>query len=208
MTKFKLTEKLQHIINTSDESNKRKKELTSKDIITHIDLITFYKQYRPTTTLLELLSVTELVCDNKNVSEPKPKSEEYLKLMERLKLEAKENEYKSLITPKPEFNSLYEDKLTDDDEKTPAQLTKEVKSHLTTIINVLISVASVSYAIWYWTETSWKLPTSYRVLMSLFFGFLVLVAEVVVYLGYLNKIEDARHRERSKKEVKKVVKTI
>ena len=63
---------------------------------------------------------------------------------------------------------------------------------------------SVAYAIWYWTETSWGLPLSYRVLLSVFFGILVLVAEVVVYMGYLNKIEDARTRERKKKEVKKL----
>ena len=33
----------------------------------------------------------------------------------------------------------------------------------------------------------------------------VLVAEVVVYMGYLNRIEEAKIRERKKKEVKKVV---
>ena len=42
----------------------------------------------------------------------------------------------------------------------------------------------------------------------MFFGLLVLVAEVVVYMGYINKIEDARDKERKKKEVKKVVRSI
>ena len=63
-------------------------------------------------------------------------------------------------------------------------------------------------AIWYWTGSSSNLALHYRVITCLFFGILVLIAEVVVYNSYLNKIEDAKKRERTKKETKKVVKKI
>lgn len=57
------------------------------------------------------------------------------------------------------------------------------------------------------TASSWRLRDSYRVLLTVFFGLLVLVAEVVVYMGYLNKIEEARQKEYKKTEVKKVIKS-
>lgn len=128
--------------------------------------------------------------------------------MERLRREAQEQEYNKLINPTPEYNTLYDNSTIDTSELTPAQFHKELKNQLTTIVNILISVASVAYAVWYWTGSSWGLQDSYRVLVSLFFGLLVLVAEVVVYLGYLNKVEDARIREQKKKEVKKVIRTV
>lgn len=126
--------------------------------------------------------------------------------MEKLRLQEKENEYQRLVNPAPQYSTLYENSAAPD--ITPAMASKELKNQITTIVNILISVASVAYAIWYWTESSWKLPDSYRILLCLFFALLVLVAEVVVYLGYLNKIEEARKTERSKKEVKKVIRTV
>ncbi|KAF6069403.1 Endoplasmic reticulum-based factor for assembly of V-ATPase family protein [Candida albicans] len=74
--------------------------------------------------------------------------------MEKLRLEAKEQEYRRLINPTPQYSTLYDKKLEDYDlAPTPQQASKELKNQLTTIINVFISVGSVSYAIWYWTET-------------------------------------------------------
>lgn len=132
-----------------------------------------------------------------------PKTPEFIKSMEILRSKALEQEYRDLVDP-PSHSTLFQ--TTDLDELlSPAQAGREAKSHVTTIFNILVSVASVAYAVWYWTATSWALPPSLRVLLCVFFALLVLVAEVVVYLGYLNRIEEARVRERSKKEVKTVV---
>lgn len=208
MTSFELTPTLRDTINGSSLSKDGKLQLLSNSYLTHTDLIKFYQTCHPTSTLLELIRQTKLYIPPYK-SYKQPKTAEFIKTMEKLRLEAKEQEYRRLINPTPQYSTLYDKKLEDYDlTPTPQQALKELKNQLSTIINVFISVGSVSYAIWYWTETSWGLPVSYRVLLSVFFGLLVLVAEVVVYMGYINKIEEARDKERKKKEVKKVVRSI
>lgn len=180
--------------------------IKEKDHITHKELIKIYNDYKPTSSLIELVRTTKMHIPNKNETQQKPKSKEYIQLMERLRREQKEKEFKDLVSPKQQYETLYDTR--DDETISPAQMNKELKSNLTTIVNILISVGSVVYAIWYWTDSSWGLPNSYRVLLCLFFGVLVLVAEVVVYMGYINKIEAARTKEKNKKEIKKVIKTL
>lgn len=205
MTQFEITLKLKETISNSSLDKDQKTKILSDSYIAHQDLVKFYQTCHPTSSLLQLIQQTKLHVP-KFETHKQPKTKEFLKSMERLRLEAKEQEYRKLINPTPQFSTLYEEKLNEYD-LTPQQAAKELKNQLTTIVNIIISIVSVAYAIWYWTETSWGLPLSYRVLLSVFFGILVLVAEVVVYMGYLNKIEDARTRERKKKEVKKVVRT-
>lgn len=205
MSHYELTDKLKDIINGSPLHQDSRAKLLEQPTISHKNLISFYKTCQPTSTLLELLRETKIII-NKSAEAPQKKSPEFLKSMEKLRLRAKEEEYQRLINPSLQANTLYEQKF-DEQELTPAQAHKELKSQLTTIVNVLISVGSVVYAIWYWTDSSWKLQDSYRILLCLFFGLLVLVAEVVVYMGYLNRIEEAKIRERKKKEVKKIITT-
>lgn len=207
MTRFLITTELKQIINGSNLSDENKARLIEQECICHEDLVTFYRQNTPTNTLLDLIKITKLYIPSKNVgNEQQPKTPEFIKSMEKLRLQAKENEYQKLINPSQQFETLYETK--PQSEVSIHQQTKELKSHITTIFNIIISVCSVVYAIWYWTESSWGLKDSWRVLLCLFFGVLVLVAEVVVYMGYLNKIDEARIKERSKVEVKKVVRTM
>lgn len=208
MTKFLLTKKLQALIEQSSLDKDKKKKFLSQESIDHLDLVSFYRQTKPCLSLLELLKTTKLVIPNKNTkNEEIPKSKEFLASMEKLRLQAREDDYQRLVqkSQRDPFK-LYEQKV--DDDWNPARAHKEVRSHITTIFNIFISVVSVVYAVWYWTSSSVRMKDSYRVLLCLFAGILILVAEVVVYLGYLNKIEDARVRERSKKEVKKVIQTI
>ncbi|KAF3990936.1 hypothetical protein FT663_00872 [Candidozyma haemuli var. vulneris] len=208
MTKFLLTKKLQALIEQSSLDKDKKKKFLSQESIDHSDLVSFYRQTKPCSSLLELLKTTKLVIPNKNTkNEEIPKSKEFLASMEKLRLQAREDDYQRLVqkSQRDPFK-LYEQKV--DDDWNPARAHKEVRSHITTIFNIFISVVSVVYAVWYWTSSSVRMKDSYRVLLCLFAGILILVAEVVVYLGYLNKIEDARVRERSKKEVKKVIQTI
>lgn len=180
----------------------------SQEFLSYRDLIYIYHTHKPTKSLLDLVKMTTLHLP-KPPTQTVPKSPEYLALMAKLRREAQEKEYIGLTKPKLEHKTLYDDTLDDiDDIKTISQMQKELKSNLTTIVNILISVASVVYAIWYWTNTSWPLTLGQRVLLCVFFGILVLVAEVVVYMGYLNKIEEAKIRERTTVEIKKVIKQL
>lgn len=207
MTQFELTPRLKVLIEKSSLSEDEKRGLTGQDTLSGSSLQAFYGRCRPTLTMLELMSYTKLHIPNKNAQNTEfPKTEEFLKSMELLKLKAKEEEYRRLVQPKLAYTTLYQD--DGDDDFNPVKAHKETKSHITTIFNILISVGSVVYAIWYWTDSSWKIRDSYRVLLCVFFGLLILVAEVVVYLSYLNKIEEAKIKERNKKEVKRVIRTV
>lgn len=206
MTKFDITPKLETLINDSNLSTQEKNNLLMEKTISHVNLKNFYMRCRPTLSLYHLLQTTKLNAPNKNkMNSDIPKTKEFLKSMELLRLKASEEEYRQLVKPKQQFTSLYDN---EDEDFNPAQAHKEIKSHITTIFNILISVVSVAYAIWYWTDTSWKIKDSYRVLLCLFFGLLTLAAEVVVYMSYLNKIDDAKIKERNKKEVKSVVRSV
>lgn len=206
MTNFDLTPKLTTLIKKSNLSEDEKNSLLAESTISHSNLQSFYWRCKPTLSMLELLRITKLNIPNKNPRDSEfPKTKEFLESMELLKLKAKEEEYRQLVKPKQDWSTLYDN---EDDDFNPAQAHKETKSHITTIFNILISVVSVVYAIWYWTDSSWKLKDSYRVLLCVFFGLLILVAEVVVYMSYLNKIEEAKIKERNKQEVKKVIKSV
>lgn len=208
MTQFELTEALLALIEKSNLGEKEIKRIKYSSSVSHLDLVDFYRRCKPCSSLLELIRTTRMVIPNKNIkNESLPKTKEFLESMELLKLKAKEEEYKRLVGTNQSINALF---TQEPDEKpyNPAREIKETKSHITTIFNILVSVLSVVYAIWYWTDTSWKIKDSYRVLLCLFFGLLILVAEVVVYIGYLNKIEDARSREQNKKEIKRVIRSV
>lgn len=208
MTQFELTKALLALIEKSTLTEGEKEKLRDADTVSHLVLIDFHRRCKPCSSLLELIKTTRMVIPNKNVkNESLPKTQEFLKSMEILKLKARDEEYRRLVGASPTVNALFSQE-PDDKPFNPAREIKETKSHITTIFNIFISVLSVVYAIWYWTDTSWKIRDSYRVLLCLFFGILILVAEVVVYIGYLNKIEDARKREQNKKEVKRVIRSV
>ncbi|KAI5967579.1 VPH2 [Candida margitis] len=204
MTLFELTNSLKRTITESSYGQSEKHKLLQSEYVSHRELVQFYQACNPTPTLLSLIRQTKLHLP-KYKTYKQTKTKEFLKMMEKLRLEAQEAEYRKLINPDPEHTTLYD--TSNQEYVSPVQAHKELKNQLTTIVNVFISVGSVSYAVWYWTASSWGLRDSYRVLLTVFFGLLVLVAEVVVYMGYLNKIEEARAKESKKKEVKKVIKT-
>lgn len=208
MTQFELTGALVELVKKSSLSEKEINRIKVADSISHLELVDFYRRCKPTSSLLALIKTTRMVIPNKNIkNESLPKTKEFLESMELLRLKAKEEEYHRLVGTNQNVNALFTHEL-DEKPYNPAREIKETKSHITTIFNILISVLSVVYAIWYWTDTSWKIKDSYRVLLCLFFGLLILVAEVVVYIGYLNKIEDARTREQNKKEIKRVIRSV
>ncbi|AJS39960.1 Vph2p [Saccharomyces cerevisiae YJM1083] len=169
-------------------------------------LLFYVKEYRKD---------SDLPCSIKELLKPlefefKPKavrgshySEDFKKNLEFLKYQEQELEYQSMVKRSKSVFSLQED-----DELTPSQINKQIKEQVTTVFNVLVSVISVVVAIWYWTGSSTNFPVHVRLLLCLFFGILVLVADVVVYNSYLKKLEEAKLKEKTKVEKKKVLSKI
>ena len=165
-------------------------------------LLFYVKEYRKD---------SDLQCSIKELLKPlefefKPKavrgshySEDFKKNLEFLKYQEQELEYQSMVKRSKSVFSLQEE-----DELTPSQINKQIKEQVTTVFNVLVSVISVVVAIWYWTGSSTNFPIHVRLLLCLFFGILVLVADVVVYNSYLKKLEEAKVKEKTKVEKKKV----
>ncbi|CAI4602269.1 CMF_collapsed_G0033660.mRNA.1.CDS.1 [Saccharomyces cerevisiae] len=169
-------------------------------------LLFYVKEYRKD---------SDLQCSIKELLKPlefefKPKavrglhySEDFKKKLEFLKYQEQELEYQSMVKRSKSVFSLQED-----DELTPSKINKQIKEQVTTVFNVLVSVISVVVAIWYWTGSSTNFPVHVRLLLCLFFGILVLVADVVVYNSYLKKLEEAKVKEKTKVEKKKVLSKI
>ncbi|CAI4582249.1 BDH_1b_G0032470.mRNA.1.CDS.1 [Saccharomyces cerevisiae] len=169
-------------------------------------LLFYVKEYR---------KGSDLPCSIKELLKPlefefKPKavrgshySEDFKKNLEFLKYQEQELEYQSMVKRSKSVFSLQEE-----DELTPSQINKQIKEQVTTVFNVLVSVISVVVAIWYWTGSSTNFPIHVRLLLCLFFGILVLVADVVVYNSYLKKLEEAKVKEKTKVEKKKVLSKI
>ena len=169
-------------------------------------LLFYVKEYRKD---------SDLPCSIKELLKPlefefKPKavrgshySEDFKKNLEFLKYQEQELEYQSMVKRSKSVFSLQEE-----DELTPSQINKQIKEQVTTVFNVLVSVISVVVAIWYWTGSSTNFPIHVRLLLCLFFGILVLVADVVVYNSYLKKLEEAKVKEKTKVEKKKVLSKI
>lgn len=169
-------------------------------------LLFYVKEYRKDSDLL--CSIKELLKPLEFEFKPKAVrgshySEDFKKNLEFLKYQEQELEYQSMVKRSKSVFSLQEE-----DELTPSQINKQIKEQVTTVFNVLVSVISVVVAIWYWTGSSTNFPVHVRLLLCLFFGILVLVADVVVYNSYLKKLEEAKVKEKTKVEKKKVLSKI
>lgn len=225
---------------------------TDKDIIVSIGRISFdefnkvYDSYKIKnkkelksrmyymSDLIPIFEVYEKIPEN---GKKEVKTEEYLKLMTRLRNEEEEKNYRDLINNRKNkydnnnnisngdisnsegvdgignYNFLKTSNKTQYANNTISGMAKEIKHQITTIFNIIITVVSVGYAVWYWSGSSMGLGNSsnnngIRVLLSLTASLITLVAEVVVFGGYLRKIEDAREKENKIVENRTVVQTI
>lgn len=169
--------------------------------ITTNDLLYVQKKYLRHIPLSILLKGLEPYFDSK----PKKRnySPEFQAQLDKLRLKLEEDEYQQMV-------NRGKTKLEGDDTyKSPAQVWKEVNSYITNIINVLVTVFAVVWALWTWTSynpTVFKLH--YRVLICFFGGLLALVADVVVLNAFFRKINEAKSKERNKIEIKKVIDTV
>ncbi|CCK68296.1 Vph2p KNAG_0A06370 [Huiozyma naganishii CBS 8797] len=159
------------------------------------------------------LGIKQLLTPLNFTAKPKPApgssySPEFKQHLDALRSKLDEQEYQKMVGNDHRDSNGALGYNETDEWISPAQMSKQIREQVTTVFNVLVSVASVVFAIWYWSKSSKRFPTHIRILLCLFFGLLVLIAEVVVYNGYLKKIDEAKGKERTKREERKVVKTI
>ncbi|GMM53284.1 hypothetical protein DASB73_042470 [Starmerella bacillaris] len=165
--KLRITEEIQKLV-SGDLHNI---ELTSEEIsskwIDHSAAIKLSKTCG--VSLTRLLHGSCVVIEQQV---PTAKTAEYLQLMKDLRSKQQEYEYKKLIA----------DQNPDIKQTIDFKISKDVQDQLTVILNVLISIAAVTWAFWYWCS-SWDLGA--RVLMSLGAGAITGAAEVTVFVRYL-----------------------
>jgi len=123
-------------------------------------------------------------------SKPEP---EYKDLMARLRRQEEEQVYNALIN---KSHDIYEG----EDEYT----FQDLKSQLSIIANVLLSTIATSVAVWM-VASGWDVPQ--RFALAFASSIVVCIAEVVVFNGYLRKVDESRKLEKvkAKNEVKEVV---
>ncbi|CAN6635185.1 vacuolar ATPase assembly integral membrane protein Vph2p [Trichomonascus vanleenenianus] len=193
--KLVITETIRDAISRMEDTSSLE---VGEDYITHSSVVKIHKKLG--ISMRELLKNTEVFFDPK--PQPRPKTKEFLELLERMKIQEQETEYQKLLHHDYEPGN-------EEDNITVGQAAKEVKEQLSTIVNIVISVASVAWALWYWTDSSMKsLSLASRTLISLFGGLVILIAEVVIYSRYKFKVQDARTVERSKREKTQIISSI
>lgn len=80
----------------------------------------------------------------------------------------------------------------------------DVNRQIILIINVLVSIVASSVTIWF-AARRWDVPQ--RLGLSLTGSGIIALAEVAIYLGYIQRIKDAKNRELQKVERKEIVET-
>lgn len=83
-------------------------------------------------------------------------------------------------------------------------LFKDVNRHIMLIFNILLSIVACAAAVWM-VGKWWSTPA--RLALSMGSGLLVGVAEIVVYSGYLRRLEEAKGKERKVQEVRETIKS-
>ncbi|KAK5168774.1 uncharacterized protein LTR77_006083 [Saxophila tyrrhenica] len=148
-------------------------------------------------------------------SKPEPTSE-YKALMKRLRQDEEQQKYERMLNPppaesfgqrfpnaRPSFGSNHlgpHGVAGEVDEVTYA----DVNRQMTLIINVLVSIICCSIAIWI-AARRWEVPA--RLGLSMSGSGLVAAAEVVIYMGYIRRVKDAKGLETKKVESKEIVET-
>ncbi|KAF2687776.1 hypothetical protein K458DRAFT_440578 [Lentithecium fluviatile CBS 122367] len=79
---------------------------------------------------------------------------------------------------------------------------EEVHRQVILIINVIVSIVACAVFVWV-AARHWSVPK--RLGLSMGSSGAVAIAEVVVYSGYVRKVEDAKRKEKKKPEIKEIV---
>ena len=123
--------------------------------------------------------------------------------MERLRFQEEMSAYQRLLRSDGTTGRRrrsHENNDDDDEEYTFA----DVNRQLAMIINILVSIVACSCAVWM-ACSHWSTPG--RMGLSLASSGLVGLAEVVVYTGYLRRVETAKQKARRRVETKTITRT-
>lgn len=117
--------------------------------------------------------------------------------MARLRRDNEEKAYATMTKPDDEFGGS--------GGREEGEMTySDANRQLTLIINVVVTVVACSVALWI-AARHWS--TASRLFLSLGGSTFVAAAEVVIYLGYIRRLTDAKRAEKEKVERKEVVDT-
>lgn len=200
--KYVVSEEIRTLLGTKEQENG--KEAALEKCVTFSELESAQARAGGDKSVLYFIANTTPVLEE--VVEPTTKTAEYVSLMARLRAEQQEREYRSYLSKERDDMAVIDAiGAYRHEPENRAPIAREVNYQLTTVVNVLLTTGSTGYALWYWTGTSTHMNHAYRVLLSLAAALLVLVAEVVIFNGYLRRVDDSRRRERAKVEQREVV---
>lgn len=162
------------------------------------------------TTLNALLSNTTIY-----IPPPAPKphqTPEYHALMARLRAEEEARSYERMLHPPP-TRETFTQRFPGAKNHLPSGFSigvdevddvsyEEVHRQIILIINVLISIICVAVFVWV-AARHWSVGK--RLGLSMGSAFAVAVCEVVVYSGYVRKVQEAKRAEKKKPEIKEIV---
>lgn len=149
------------------------------------------------------------------ITDSGPQTPEYKALMKRLREEEERRAYERMInppTPAETFSQRFPNANTfgassfkapvvqEQDEVTYADINRQ----MILIINVLVSIIATSVVVWI-AARHWSTPQ--RLGLSMTSSIVVGVAEVVIYMGYLKRIQDAKAKEGKVLEKKEIIDT-
>lgn len=146
---------------------------------------------------------------------PPPKASqtpEYHALMARLRAEEEARTYERMLNPPP-TRETFSQRFPGARSRVPDHFSigvdevddvsyEEVHRQIILIINVLISIVCVAVFVWV-AARHWSVGK--RLGLSMGSSFAVAVAEVVVYSGYVRKVQEAKMAEKKKPEIKEIV---
>lgn len=149
------------------------------------------------------------------VPPPPPKKQqtpEYHALMARLRAEEEARSYERMLNPPP-TRETFTQRFPSSRSRMPEYFTigvdevddvsyEEVHRQIILIINVLISIVCVAVFVWV-AARHWSVGK--RLGLSMASSLAVAVAEVVVYSGYVRKVQEAKIAEKKKPEIKEIV---
>lgn len=136
--------------------------------------------------------------------------------MQRLRNQEEQRQYERMLNPLPEketFNQRFPNAAggtafnpntyhgqtgVDDVDDTTYQ---DVERQMALIINVLVSIIACAVAFWI-VARHWSVPQ--RLALSMGGSLTVAAAEVVIYFGYIRRIQDAKTKEIKHKEKREV----
>ena len=199
-------------------------EPKSRNPISHsqlIDLAKLLKQLPVETDLADGAVPTPATLDallrNASIYTPPPppkkqQTPEYQALMARLRAEEEARSYERMLHPPP-TRETFGQRFPNSRNRMPEQFSigvdevddvsyEEVHRQIILIINVLISIVCVAVFVWI-AARHWSVGK--RLGLSMISSLVVAIAEVVVYSGYVRKVQEAKLAERKKPEIKEIV---